>query len=172
MGILSIPVIGDVIDAVKDIVLEAIPDADKKREVALELERIRDEAEARASNERIAQIEVNKTEARHRSVFVAGWRPFVGWVGGAAFAWAGVVAPLLSWIARVAGYDGTFPELDNGLLVTVLGGMLGFGAMRSYDKKQGTSNDVLPIVKKKGQPENILPPLYAAELPEDAPWTR
>lgn len=83
----------------------------------------------------IGQMEVNKTEAAHSSVFVAGWRPFVGWVGGASLAYAAIIEPLMRFIATLCGYDGEFPKIDTSVTTTVLMGMLGIGAMRSHDKR-------------------------------------
>lgn len=84
------------------------------------------------------QLEINKTEAQHASIFVAGWRPWVGWVGGFSLAYAGIFEPLLRFIATMAGYTGEFPQIDTAMTIQVLMGMLGIGAMRSFDKRQGT----------------------------------
>lgn len=86
----------------------------------------------------VGQMEVNKAEAAHSSVFVAGWRPFVGWVGGSSLAYAAIFEPLMRFIATMNGYQGDFPEIDTSTTTTVLMGMLGIGAMRSYDKSKGT----------------------------------
>jgi len=92
------------------------------------------------------QMEINKIEAAHKSIFVAGWRPFVGWVGGIALAYQFIVYPLLLWgwaIVDPQTATGVAinppPILDTDALYTVLMGMLGIGAMRSYDKKNGTA---------------------------------
>jgi hypothetical protein len=85
----------------------------------------------------IKQGEINVTEARSLSTFVAGWRPFVGWVCGFALAYNYVLMPLIVWGAL--WYDASAPQmpvLDSGELMTLLLGMLGLGAMRSFDKKQ------------------------------------
>jgi hypothetical protein len=92
------------------------------------------ELEAASMN---AQIEVNKIEAASENLFVAGWRPFVGWVCGAGFAYATIIQPLMEFAARVAfGYEGEFPILQTGILVSMLGALLGVGVMRSWDKMQ------------------------------------
>jgi Sec-independent protein secretion pathway component TatC len=73
------------------------------------------------------------------STFVAGWRPFVGWVCGIAIAYNYVVMPFIVWIAIwIDSGAPAMPMLDTGELMTLLLGMLGLGAMRSYEKtKQG-----------------------------------
>ncbi len=91
----------------------------------------------------LGQIEINKAEANHKSIFVAGWRPFVGWVGGLAFAYASILEPLMRFVATVNGYDGEFPIIDTNMTMQVLLGMLGLGLMRSYEKKNGVHKDSL-----------------------------
>lgn len=96
----------------------------------------------------LAQIQVNKIEARSKSMFVAGWRPFIGWCGGVALAYQFVAYPLLLWCWQIATAFAIIPDglsappvLDSGALWTVVAGMLGIGGMRSYDKRQGTQTD-------------------------------
>lgn len=84
------------------------------------------------------QLRINEKEAEHPSVFVAGWRPFIGWVGGCALAYGAIVEPLLRFIATMSGYKGAFPVVDTAAVVSVVMGMLGMGAMRSFDKLRGT----------------------------------
>lgn len=87
----------------------------------------------------IAQMDVNKTEAANSSVFVAGWRPFVGWVCGLGLAYVAILEPVARFVAKVGfAYNGAFPAIDTTLTMQVLLGMLGMGAMRSLDKKNGT----------------------------------
>ena len=82
----------------------------------------------------IGQIQVNAEEAKHESVFVAGWRPFIGWVCGSALAYYYIVQPFLVWLFDVFDVVTSMPMLDTGELMTILLGMLGLGAFRSYDK--------------------------------------
>ena len=82
----------------------------------------------------IAQTDINKVEAASQSIFVAGWRPFCGWVGGAGLAYAAIVEPLLRLLATLYGYTGDFPVIDTTITMQILFGLLGLGAMRSYDK--------------------------------------
>ena len=80
------------------------------------------------------QAEINKVEAQNRSVFVAGWRPFIGWVCGVAFAFHYIVMPLL-----LAYTDMKLVEFDTNSLFTVLMGMLGLGGLRTYEKLKDKS---------------------------------
>lgn len=86
------------------------------------------------------QIEVNKAEAANPSVFVAGWRPFIGWVCGAALVYHYIVRPMLPWLLALLGKPmPPIPPLDMGDLITILLGMLGLGGLRTYEKKQGVA---------------------------------
>lgn len=86
----------------------------------------------------LAQVELNKIEAGHRSIFVAGWRPFIGWVCGFALAWHFILFDILSWITLMWKPEITLPELGGtDTLITVLLAMLGLGGLRTYEKKIG-----------------------------------
>lgn len=87
----------------------------------------------------LAQIAVNQEEAKSTSLFVAGWRPFTGWICGAALAYVGIVEPVARFVATMAGYSGTFPVIDTTLTMQVLLGMLGLSGFRSLDKKNGVA---------------------------------
>ncbi len=84
-----------------------------------------------------SQVEVNKIEAGHRSIFVAGWRPFCGWVAAFGMAYAFIIYPTMVWSSAMWFPDFPPPRLETGELITVLMGMLGMGGLRSWDKKQG-----------------------------------
>tara|TARA_R110002020_G_scaffold440484_1_gene651124 strand:+ start:169 stop:576 length:408 start_codon:yes stop_codon:yes gene_type:complete len=87
----------------------------------------------------IAQLEINKAEAAHRSIFVAGWRPFVGWTCGVALAWTYVGVPILQFILAQTGHLIDLPALDMSQMMPVLMGMLGLGGLRSFEKFKGIS---------------------------------
>ena len=86
----------------------------------------------------MAQIELNKIEAAHRSLFVAGWRPFIGWVCGFALVWHFILHDLLAWLAINISPETQVPELvGTEALVTILLSMLGLGALRTAEKFGG-----------------------------------
>jgi len=89
----------------------------------------------------LAQIDVNKAEASHKSLFVAGWRPFVGWVCAGALAYHFILQPILVFAISVYGVSITLPEFDMGSLMTILMGMLGLGGLRTLEKVQKVSRD-------------------------------
>lgn len=81
-----------------------------------------------------AQAAINAAEATNTNAFVAGWRPFIGWTCGSAFAYKFVVMPLMVFALAAIGRKIELPPLDISDLTPVLIGMLGLGAMRSYEK--------------------------------------
>ena len=90
-------------------------------------------------NANLAQLEVNKVEATHKSIFVAGWRPFVGWVCGVAMSYHFIIAPLVQFGFALGGIDQDLPEFDFSQLSTVLMGMLGLGGLRTFEKMKGVA---------------------------------
>ncbi len=122
-------VIGKVID-------RAWPDETKKAEALLELEKLRQSGELQQI---MGQLDVNKTEAAHPDRFVAGWRPFIGWVCGSALAWHYVGSGLLVWLLALAGKPTIMPTVDLGDLIVILLGMLGLGGLRTAEKVKGVT---------------------------------
>ena len=82
----------------------------------------------------LAQLDINKTEAAHRSIFVAGWRPFIGWTCGVALAWTYVMTPILNFILAQTGHLMELPARDMSQMMPVLMGMLGLGGLRTFEK--------------------------------------
>lgn len=128
------------------------PDPVKRAEEVRKLEELRQKGDLAQLNAHVqlmlGQLEVNKAEAQHKSVFVAGWRPFIGWVGGFALAWQFVIYPILMWVWAIALVKGWVPDgvepppvLEAEALYAMITGMLGIGGMRSFDKKNGTQTD-------------------------------
>lgn len=88
------------------------------------------------------QMEINLAEAKSGSRFVAGWRPFIGWVCGLALVWNYLLHPLVVWGFAIWGnLDKAPPSLDMSQLMPVLLGILGLGAYRSYEKMKGVHQE-------------------------------
>ena len=87
----------------------------------------------------LAQLEVNKSEAAHRSIFVAGWRPFIGWACGLALAYTYVIQPIATFVLGQTGHLVDLPTLSMGEMMPVLMGMLGLGGLRTFEKTKGVS---------------------------------
>ena len=116
--------------------------------ITTDKERMQLELEGRKLDQSIdlAQIGVNNTEAQHASVFVAGWRPAIGWVGAAAMAYQFLLYPLLTWLWALAQANGHLPAgmqpppmLDADALWVILSGILGIAGMRSFEKSRGVA---------------------------------
>ena len=86
------------------------------------------------------QLDTNKAEATSTSPFTSGWRPFIGWVCGAALAFQYIFRPMLAWVGIVTGHSWTdLPGIDDNLWQLMLG-MLGLGGLRSFEKVKGVAS--------------------------------
>jgi len=108
-----------------------IEDKDQKNALAHEIATM---SERHAQELMKGQLDVNKAEAAHKSLFVAGWRPSIGWVCSLGLLYNTIIANILGiWV--------DLPEIDTTLLVPVMMGMLGLGAMRSYEKVNSVARE-------------------------------
>jgi hypothetical protein len=113
-------VVAGIIDKVADKIDEFTLDKAEKAQLIQEINK--------------AQIEVNKVEANSNSLFVSGWRPFVGWTCGVALCYHFVLQPFLVFLLYSSGYQMDLPVFDMTTLTTILMGLLGLGGLRSYEK--------------------------------------
>jgi len=114
-----------------------IEDKDQKNALAHEIATM---SEKHAQELALSQIEVNKAEAASGSLFKGGWRPFIGWVCGVAFAYHFIMQPILIFGTTAAGVSlPPLPEFDMSQMMPVLLGMLGLGGLRTYEKKTGVT---------------------------------
>lgn len=137
--------IGSVFDFGSKVIDRLFPDPQKAQEAKIELFKLQQSGElTKLANETqitLAQIEVNKEEAKSEDKFVKRGRPFAIWVGGVGFAYVSILEPLMRFIAMVVyNYTGAFPEIDTTLTLQVLFGLLGLGALRSWDKRNGVAS--------------------------------
>jgi Holin of 3TMs, for gene-transfer release len=134
-----IPLLDSLLELGKVAIDKIWPDPIKRAEEYRKLEELHQTGELAQLNAEVTllskQMDINMTEASHSTIFVAGWRPFVGWVGGFAFAYSTIIEPIMRFTAKMAGYVGDFPEINNEITLQILLGMLGLGLMRSYEKK-------------------------------------
>jgi len=146
---LPIPIVDNLIGLARDVGKELIdrlwPDkvAQEQERAKAELELYRltqvERMQDKANEVQLAaaQIAVNAQEAQSSSVFVAGWRPFIGWTCGASFAYAYLIGPLITQISSAYGYSFPLPPIDMDNMLYVLGGMLGLGGLRTFEKVKG-----------------------------------
>ena len=126
----ALPILDKVLDRV-------IPDEAERAKAKMEMqaELVKNEHDIQ-----LAQIELNKAEAQHRSIYVAGWRPFIGYVCGVAFLYHFVLQPVLIFVIAATGHTiPPLPEFDMDTLLTVLGGLLGLGGLRTLEKVKKVS---------------------------------
>ena len=127
--------VNTLVGPVSNILDKFVEDKDQKAKLAHEIATMSDK---HAQEIALAQISVNAAEAASGSLFKGGWRPCVGWVCAIAFFYDFVGQPLIIFIVALAGAEiPPLPEFDMGTLLTVLGGMLGIGSLRTYEKQKG-----------------------------------
>tara|TARA_R100001129_G_scaffold171062_1_gene141023 strand:+ start:129 stop:512 length:384 start_codon:yes stop_codon:yes gene_type:complete len=124
-------ILSSLIEPATKILDKVIEDKDQKNALAHEIATM---AERHANELAKGQLEVNKVEAAHKSLFVAGWRPSIGWCCSLGLLYHVLIAP-------IAGIWVEVPKIDSSLLMTTMTGMLGLGAMRSYEKTKGVSRE-------------------------------
>jgi hypothetical protein len=126
---------------IMDGVLRFIPDKNKRAEA-------KEQFEGQMLNALTGlvqgQLDINKEQAKHSSIFVAGARPFIMWVCGVALLWQFLLQPMATWTLLAVAEPGSvppFPELDIAPLMTLLLGMLGLGGLRTYEKRLGVERN-------------------------------
>lgn len=127
-----------IIPAISHLLDKLIPDPQAREQAKLELlkeSRAQDIEELRlALSADQMQADINKIEASSQNLFVAGWRPFIGWVCGVAFAYHFVLQPVLAFLMANSGVAVVLPQFEMDALSTVLMGMLGLGGLRTIEK--------------------------------------
>jgi hypothetical protein len=129
------------IGPIMEIVNKIIPDPQQKAEAQLKLLQMQQAGEFKQIDADIqlaqGQVDINKIEASSESLFKSGWRPFVGWVCGIAFGMKYLGGPVAFIAAQWFGKHIELPPIDMLEMMPLLFGMLGLGAYRSWDKKNG-----------------------------------
>ena len=113
-----------------------IEDKDQKAKLAHEVTTM---AENHAQEIAKGQMEINAVEAANSNVFVSGWRPFIGWTCGLGMFGNFITIPFSNFVLALLEYDIVIPLVPLETMMPVLMGMLGLGAMRTYEKKSGVS---------------------------------
>jgi len=142
---MSLDPITAALDIGKVLIEKVWPNPQKQAEEIRLLEELHQKGDLAELNARVklltGQLEINKQEAQHKSIFVAGWRPFVGWVCAFGLLYAAIIEPLMRFIARTSGYTGDFPVIDTTLTMQVLLGMLGLVYSRTREKEKRVNSD-------------------------------
>lgn len=136
--------VGGIVSTVAGLI-DSLHTSDKERlDAEIELQKLGLESARIEADLVKGQHEINKTEAQHASIFVAGWRPAIGWIGAAALGYQFVIYPFMTWgwvSMQGAGWIPVNlappPVLDADALWVILTGMLGLAGMRSFEKAKG-----------------------------------
>ena len=124
-------IVASLVGPVTGLLDKFIEDKDQKNALAHEIATMSQKHSHEALK---GQLDVNKAEAAHKSLFVAGWRPCIGWVCALGLFYNTIIVNILGIWVKV-------PEVDTTLLVPVMMGMLGLGAMRSYEKVNSVARE-------------------------------
>jgi len=118
---------GDTIKAVGNVIDDMHFSGEEKEKLKLQMKEI----DAKLQEK---QLDINKAEASHRSVFVSGWRPFLGWVSGLSIGYVYLFQPILDMILQIFQVQVNWVQLDLGQLMPLVLGMLGLGGLRTFEK--------------------------------------
>jgi hypothetical protein len=147
--------LGSVFDFASKVIDKIFPDKTEAEKAKLAMFQLQQQGELQKEmneyNLQLEQIKTNAVEAASASRFVAGWRPFIGWVGGFSLAYNYIFFPLYAYTAKlIYPLAPAMPALDSGELMTLLLTMLGMGALRTWDKKTATldPNQQTPVAPK------------------------
>jgi len=137
------PLVGPVINKLVDL----IPDPNARAKAKEDFEK---ELLAAVNEANRAQTKINEIEAGHSSIFVAGWRPFIGWVCGVGLLWAFILQPIFIWAIASFGLGvDTLPKIDSDGLYQLVLAMLGMGGLRTFEKMKGVSRETKPGSRKQ-----------------------
>jgi hypothetical protein len=136
--IAAIPIIGQALESIFSIIDKVVPDRDLaeklKHETTLEMMKADIELQK-------GQQDINKIEAASSSIFVAGWRPFIGWMSGVALFWHFMGYDIAQWVVALSGSKVVVPQLGSvDYLFEIVLAMLGIAGMRTFEKVKGVNN--------------------------------
>lgn len=133
-----------IVGPVMDIVNKLIPDPAQKAQAQLALLQLQQNDEFKQIDAQLQsaqqQTDTDKTEAANANLFVAGWRPFIGWICGVGLGFNYLGMPLFNTVSAVAGHPVNLPPADLSEMMPILIGMLGLGGMRTYEKINGVNS--------------------------------
>jgi len=133
---MSLDPISAALDLGNTLISRIFPDPAQADAAKLELLKLQQSGELATMT---AQTDIDKEEAKSASIFVSGWRPFVGWVCGSAFALHYLIIPIANFILVATGNKEVVLSFDMQTLLTLLMGLLGLGGYRTYEKVQGVT---------------------------------
>lgn len=133
------PLIGPIIDKLVD----RIPNTNERKRAKEDFEKELLGAITQAS---LAQTKINEIEAAHKSIFVAGWRPAIGWAGAIGIMWAFIIQPIAVWAVKVFGDPSIeLPVINTDGLYQLVLAMLGLGGLRTFERIKGVARNTSPF---------------------------
>jgi Holin of 3TMs, for gene-transfer release len=133
-----------IIGPIFKVIDKLIPDQAAKAQMQLQVLQMQQAGEFKELEEAVAlakqQNDINAIEAASPDPFKSNWRPAVGWTCVAGLVYQFLIMPILPWlITSFGGHTLPLPAIDNGTLMTLLGGLLGLGGMRTLEKIKGVA---------------------------------
>ena len=133
-----------IIGPIFKVIYKLIPDQAAKAQMQLQVLQMQQAGEFNELEEAVAlakqQNDINAIEAASPDPFKSNWRPAVGWTCVAGLVYQFLIMPILPWlITSFGGHTLPLPAIDNGTLMTLLGGLLGLGGMRTLEKIKGVA---------------------------------
>ena len=165
MNVLSaIPVIGDLVESLTKGIDEIFTSDEERGQIDIEKKKIELKKLVTELKAQHAQLQINLEQASHPSIFVAGARPAIIWIGALGLMYEAIIRPIASWIAfRVADLEAlaktqmfaklkeptidalsafySLPSIDQELFLPIIFGVLGLGGMRTWEKLQGKARE-------------------------------
>jgi|TARA_R100000479_G_C6224074_1_gene142781 hypothetical protein len=125
---------GGLVDSVGKIVDELHTSDEEKAQAKIKLKELENELQTK-------QMDINKVEAGHKSIFVAGWRPALGWIIVIILGYSYLFQPFIAMTLKIIGKDVELPNLNLDQIFPLILGMLGLGGLRSFEKSKGIARD-------------------------------
>jgi hypothetical protein len=135
---MSIPILGSILSIGEKLIEKLIPDPKQKAEALQKLAELEQAGDLKVIE---GQVEINKIEAASSNVFIAGWRPAVGWVMAAGLAVMLVIGPLMAWGSALAGRPIEQPKMPTEIIMALSTGLLGLSGLRSWEKYKGVESN-------------------------------
>ena len=137
--------IAGILKPISDIILKVVPDKSAAAAAVAQLQQMQTSGQLQEELVQLtavtsAQTDINKVEAASANWWVAGWRPYIGWICGTALGMSAIVGPLFTWVTTLCGHPTPFPIPNDPLLQSTLAGLLGMGHIsRTVEKIKGVA---------------------------------
>jgi hypothetical protein len=135
---MALPILGGVLSLGEKLIDKLIPDPKAKADAIQKLAELEQSGDLAVI---AGQVEINKIEAASSKMFIAGWRPYIGWVLGTGLAVMLVVGPMMAWGSALAGRPIEQPKMPTEVIMALTTSLLGLSGMRSWEKFKGVESN-------------------------------